>query len=87
MEETYRHRIFIKDDNIILILCRDEYDNSNDMNIVAANMSGGYDSYQDKDFTSDLHPPIWELMAGEVVEQGNDHYEKIRKSLEPPSEG
>ena len=50
-------------------------------------MSGGYDSYQDKDFTSDLHPPIWEIDGGNVVEQGNDHYEKIRKSLEPPSEG
>ena len=82
MEETYRHRIFIKDDNIILILCRDEYENSNDMNI---NMSGGYDSYQDKDFTSDLHPPIWEIVEGNVVEKGNDHYEKIRKSLEPSS--
>jgi len=85
MEETYRHRIFIKNNNIILILCRDEYENSNDMNIVAANMKGGYDSYQDKDFTSDLHPPIWEIVEGNVVEKGNDHYEKIRKSLEPSS--
>ena len=83
--ETYKHRIFIKNNNIILILCRDEYENLDDMNIVAANMSGGYDSYQDKDFTSDLHPPIWGLNGSEVVEMGDSHYENIRKSLEPSS--
>lgn len=82
MEETFRHRIFIKNNNIILILCRDEYENPNDMNTIAANMNGGYDSYQDKDFTSDLHPPIWEIEGGNVVEKGNGHYEQIRKSLE-----
>lgn len=82
MEETFRHRIFIKNNNIILILCRDEYENPNDMNTIAANMNGGYDSYQDKDFTSDLHPPIWGIDGGNVVEKGNDHYEQIRKSLE-----
>ena len=82
MEETFRHRIFIKNNNIILILCRDEYENPNDMNTIAANMNGGYDSYQDKDFTSDLHPPIWDIDGGNVIEKGNDHYEQIRKSLE-----
>ena len=81
--ETYKHRIFIKNSKIILILCREEYGDPNEMNLIAGNIDGGYDSYQDKDFTSDLHPPIWELMAGEVVEMGNDHYETIRKSLEP----
>ena len=81
--ETYKHRIFIKNSKIILILCREEYGDPGEMNIIAGNINGGYDSYQDKDFTSDLHPPIWELVAGEVVEMGNDHYETIRKSLEP----
>ena len=81
--ETYKHRIFIKNSKIILILCREEYGDPNEMNLIAGNIDGGYDSYQDKDFTSDLHPPIWELMAGKVVEMGNDHYETIRKSLEP----
>ena len=36
--ETYKPRIFIKNNNIMLILCRDEYENLDDMNIVAANM-------------------------------------------------
>ena len=80
--ETFKHRIFIKDSNIILILCREEYGDPNEMNLIAGNIDGGYDSYQDKDFTSDLHPPIWELIGSEVVEMGNDHYERIRKSLE-----
>ena len=82
--ETYKHRIFIKNNNIILILCRDEYENLDDMNIIAG-AAGGYDSYQDKDFTSDLHPPIWGLNGSEVVEMGDSHYENIRKSLEPSS--
>ena len=80
--ETFKHRIFIKDSKIILILCREEYGDPNEMNLIAGNIDGGYDSYQDKDFTSDLHPPIWELIESEVVEMGNDHYERIRKSLE-----
>lgn len=80
--ETFKHRIFIKDSKIILILCREEYGDPNEMNLIAGNIDGGYDSYQDKDFTSDLHPPIWELIGSEVVEMGNDHYERIRKSLE-----
>ena len=80
--ETFKHRIFIKDSKIILILCREEYGDPNEMNLIAGNIDGGYDSYQDKDFTSDLHPPIWELIGSEVVEMGNDHYEIIRKSLE-----
>ena len=80
--ETFKHRIFIKDSKIILILCREEYEDPNEMNLIAGNIDGGYDSYQDKDFTSDLHPPIWELIGTEVVEMGNDHYERIRKSLE-----
>ena len=83
--ETFKHRIFIKDSKIILILCREEYGDPNEMNLIAGNIDGGYDSYQDKDFTSDLHPPIWGIDGGNVVEQGNDHYEKIRKSLEPSS--
>ena len=80
--ETFKHRIFIKDSKIILILCREEYGDPNEMNLIAGNIDGGYDSYQDKDFTSDLHPPIWELIGSEVVEMGNDHYERILKSLE-----
>ena len=80
--ETFKHRIFIKDSKIILILCREEYGDPNEMNLIAGNIDGGYDSYQDKDFTSDLHPPIWELIGSEVVEMGNDHYERIRKSLD-----
>mgnify|MGYP001424903106 FL=1 len=81
--ETFKHRIFIKNSKIILILCREEYQVPNDMNIIAGNIDGGYDSYQDKDFTSDLHPPIWGLDGGNVIEMGDSHYETIRKSLEP----
>mgnify|MGYP001267759213 FL=1 len=81
--ETYKHRIFIKNSKIILILCREEYGDPNEMNLIAGNIDGGYDSYQDKDFTSDLHPPIWGLDGGNVIEMGDSHYETIRKSLEP----
>tara|TARA_Y100001970_G_scaffold151624_1_gene185711 strand:- start:3347 stop:3601 length:255 start_codon:yes stop_codon:yes gene_type:complete len=84
MSEQFKQRIFIKDGEISHCLERGEYPDEENLNMVGASVNNGYDSYQDRDYTATLHPPIWKLDGnGQVVQVTDEEFETIRASLAP----
>lgn len=82
MSEQFKHRIFIKDGEISHCLERGEYPDDETLNKMGASVNNGYDSYQDRDYTATLHPPIWKLDdSGQVVQVTDEEFETIRSSL------
>jgi hypothetical protein len=89
MKELLKHRIFIKDNEIQLILNREDYQNDNSaMDAIAENAIGGApDSYVDKDYQVQVRFPMWKLdSSGNVVDFTDEEYETFRASIVPDIE-
>tara|TARA_B100000029_G_C16912086_1_gene718089 strand:+ start:256 stop:522 length:267 start_codon:yes stop_codon:yes gene_type:complete len=82
MNEQFKQRIFIKNGEISHYLERGEYPDDATLNATGALVNNGYDSYQDRDYTATLHPPIWKLDEnGQVVQVTDEEFEVIRARL------
>ena len=81
--QVFKHRIYLKDGEISHYLERDLFETEDQMNTTAAHINNGYDSFQDKDYTATVHPPIWKLdESGNAVDVTDEEYEKILDDLD-----
>mgnify|MGYP001258465758 CR=1 FL=1 len=83
--EVFRHRIYIKDNEIVQILNRDDFPDSNEINGVASGGLDGeiWDSYVDKEYTADIRPPMWIVDSGTVRDMTMEEYETFRQENDP----
>ena len=82
--EVFKHRIYIKNNEIIQVLNRDDFPDNDEINSVAFGGLDGeiWDSYVDKDYTADFRPPMWIIDSGAVRDMTMAEYEAYRQSME-----